>query len=112
MAVRFDQAALVDVMAKDLAGHMLENKFIPHSFTVGQKQGAPLLGVGQVVNLLEGRKIFIEGVYLLIQNTQSARLIYCPERLIALRVGQFVLFHSLSFYHLQSMYIGVLTIID
>ena len=110
--MRFDQTALVDVMAKDLAGHMLENKFIPHSFTVGQKQGAPLLGVGQVVNLLEGRKIFIEGVYLLIQNILKARLIYCPERLIALRVGQFVLFHSRSFDLLLPVYIGVLTIKD
>ena len=34
--MRFDQTALVDVMAKDLAGHMLEDKFIPRSFTVGQ----------------------------------------------------------------------------
>jgi len=36
-AVRFDQAAFVDVVAKNMAGYMFEDEIIARSFAVGQQ---------------------------------------------------------------------------
>jgi len=87
-AVGFDQAAFVDVVAKDLAGNIFKDEAIARSFTVGQQQGAPLLRAIQVVDLSEGRQISFPGSFLLLKNIRLAHLLLGPVVFIALRAGQ------------------------